>query len=118
LIPDNTQVGSGGVTGTASTANWGAQNSEALSFISIATALGDPGYNVNANDTYDFTLSVTCTDSACGGSGTLLGSDTIVVRAGTGAPVPEPASLALLAVGMAGLGFSRLTRRSTTNRET
>ena len=118
LIPDNSQVGSGGTVvnfPNESTTNWAAQNSEALSFASIATALGDPGYNMNANDTYDFSLSVTCLDAACGGSGTLLGTDSIVVVAGTGAAVPEPASLALLAFGVAGLGAIRRRRGPATN---
>jgi hypothetical protein len=120
LIPDNSQVGSGGLVNfpAESDANWAAQNSESLSFSTIATALGDAGFDVNANDTYEFTLSVTCLDAACGGSGTLLGSDSIVVVAGTGAPVPEPASLAMLTAGLVGLGLNRFRPARSSKRET
>ena len=56
----------------------------------MAGALGDPGYNVNANDTYIFTLQ------AFNNAGALLGSDTINVVAGKGAtPIPEPVAVAL-----------------------
>ena len=40
IIPDNALSGSAAF-----------QNSEALSFLGIATLLGDPGYNMNADDT-------------------------------------------------------------------
>jgi len=87
-----------------------AQNSEALSYASIAGALGDPGFNLNAYDTYDFTLTVTCTNAdACGSNlGDVLASDSMSVQT-----VPEPASLALLAFGLAGLGFVRYRNKAT-----
>jgi hypothetical protein len=49
----------------ATVGNHAAQNSETLSYASIAGALGDSGFNVNAYDTYDFTLSVTCANCGC-----------------------------------------------------
>lgn len=86
LIPDNATVG-----------DYGFQNSEGLRFAAIAAALGDPGYDVNANDTYLLTLS------------TSAGSVTERVVVGSGA-VPEPASLAVLGVGLLGLAITRKRR--------
>ncbi|MGA9869440.1 MAG: PEP-CTERM sorting domain-containing protein [Acetobacteraceae bacterium] len=86
LIPDNATVD-----------DTGFQNSEGLRFASIAAVLGDPDYDVNANDTYLFTLS------------TSAGSVTERVVVGSGA-VPEPASLAVLGVGLLGLAFTRKRR--------
>lgn len=86
LIPDNATVGEG------------FQNSEGLRFAAIAAALGDPAYDVNANDTYLFTLSTS--------AGSV--SETVVV--GSGAAVPEPASLAVLGIGLLGLAITRKRR--------
>ena len=99
LIPDNSYFGS---PATA------AQNSEALSFAAVAAAFGDPGFNLNANDTYDFTLELL---TAAGGP---IAEDTIVVVAGRGASVPEPATIALFGAGLLALfGFGTLSRRKT-----
>jgi PEP-CTERM motif len=95
-IPDNVEQGSPA---------YAAQNSEALSFALIAGAFGDPLFNENINDTYTFTLSVREGDR-------LLGSDSIVVNAGTGAPVPEPTSMTLLGTGLAVLGVIRRRRKT------
>jgi hypothetical protein len=98
-IPDNTYTG----------ANL-AQNSEALSFPLIAAVLGDPTYDIDANDTYIFTLSIT--DQA----GAQLSSVSATVIAGSGAtasPAPEPATLALFGASLAGMGFVKRKLRKT-----
>ena len=70
------------------------QNSEVLSFAAWAAAAARcPGYNMNADDTYIFTLA------AFDNAGALLGSDTINVVAGQGAAVPEPVTLSLFGAG-------------------
>ncbi len=111
-IPDNAEFGAGGVCSPAflcgaSSGFFAFQNSEALSFAGVAAALGDPGYNVNANDTYIFTLQ------AFNNAGALLGSDTINVVAGKGAtPIPEPVTLSLFGAGFAGIAALRRRRKS------
>ena len=110
LIPDNSLYGSSGVcspqSACGSLSNYYAfQNSEALSFPAVAAALGDPGYDVNANDTYDFTLSLREGDRT-------LASDSIVVQAGTGTPVPEPFTLSLFGAGLAGAAALRRRKRA------
>jgi hypothetical protein len=85
-------------------ANYNAfQNSEALSFLGVATAFGDPLYDLNANDTYIFSLEVF--------SGrTLLSSNQITVVAGTGAAVPEPLTISLFSAGLLGAAVARRRR--------
>ena len=99
LIPDN--AGYNGSTFNAAFLNAATdiafQNSEALSFASIAGALNDPGYDINANNTYTFTLDVdriVCPVGAVGCDFNLA-QNTIVVQAGTGAPLPEPSQIGL-----------------------
>jgi hypothetical protein len=111
-IPDNAEFGAGGVCSPAflcgaSSGFYAFQNSEALSFAAVAGALGDPGYNVNANDTYIFTLQAFNSNAA------LLGSDTITVVAGKGATrIPEPVTLSLFGAGFAGIAALRRRRKS------
>jgi hypothetical protein len=109
-IPDNSEYGAGGVCTPAilcgaASGYYAFQNSEALSFAAVAGALGDPGYDINANDTYIFTLE------AFDKAGALLGTNTINVVAGTGAVIPEPITLSLFGAGFAGLAIVRRRRK-------
>lgn len=97
---DGSFIGDNTVTG-----NYLAQNSEALSFANINFAFGDTGYDINANDTYIFTLSLS--DEA----GALLSSVSETVIAGSGAPAPEPATIALLGSSLLGMGFLKRKQR-------
>lgn len=110
LILDNTEFGAGGKCVPSilcnPVSNYAFQNSEALSFAAIASALGDPAFNLNADDTYIFTLSTS--DSAG-----LLSSDQITVVAGKGATnVPEPITLTVFGVGLAGAALMRRRRKT------
>ncbi len=85
-----------------------AQNAEALSFSAtgaaslFAVVLGDSLYNINADDTYLFTLSL------LNSAGATIGSVGATIITGAGVPVPEPGSVTLL--GGALLGFAALRR--------
>ena len=111
-IFDNSVYGAGGVCSPAilcgpNTGFFAFQNSEALSFAGVAAALGDSGYNMNADDTYIFTLQ------AFGRDGDLLGTDTINVVAGKSAtPVPEPITLSLFGAGFAGAVAMRRRKKA------
>lgn len=82
-----------------------AQNSEALSFLNIKTAFGDSGYDINADDTYIFTLNLSDNQGAS------LGSVSATVITGNGAPTPEPATMALFGASLAGMGWLKRKRR-------
>lgn len=109
-IPDNYGWGPSGEDANSGDANnsldasadYGVQNAEALSYSSIAGAFNDSGYNMNQNDTYNFLFSVTCkSGTSCAGQ--QLASVDSTVIAGSGAPVPEPPTLAIFGVGLLGL---------------
>lgn len=86
LIPDNAHSGAG------------YQNSEAGLYFNGLFPGSNLGYNVNANDTFKITYTLTGVPNV----GSL--SVTNTVQIGTGAVVPEPAAWALMIVGFAGVG--------------
>jgi hypothetical protein len=116
LLPDNYGYSSSGRDGGSSpldaTKDYGFQNSEALSYASIAAAF-DAVYDVDQNNTYKFQFSVTCkAGTRCAGQ--QLASVNSTVIAGTGAPmsVPEPSSIGIFGAGLlALLGLSSAARR-------
>ena len=91
------------ITDNNGTAGSSFGNSESLDFTLPPGSLffGSIGYDPNANDTYDFTLT------ARGVTGGPVASDTIKVIAGTGAAgVPDASStMALMSLGLGGLGL-------------
>jgi hypothetical protein len=99
-------LGIGDNSHAASSPSTTAQNGETLQFRNTNTPTDtrffDPGFAIGANDTYVFTL--TAFDIA----GVAIDSVQMVDVAGTGAPVPEPATLPLI---LAGLGLVALQRR-------
>ncbi|HTS47484.1 MAG TPA: PEP-CTERM sorting domain-containing protein [Bryobacteraceae bacterium] len=106
-IPDNSYYGTGGKTvgSPPPVGAYGMQNAENLSFAGFL-----PGFNPNANDTYDFTLTAY--------SGVdLIASNEIIVNVGTGA-VPEPSQLGFLAVGLLGIATMGWRRKKEAARTT
>ncbi len=93
LIPDNAYWNGAEVDGPPQPADaYGAQNSENLSFAGFLA-----GFDVNADDTYRFTLQAFQSDD-------LVATNQIIVNAGAGAAVPEPRSIGLfltMAFGLA-----------------
>lgn len=91
-IPDNTGFGTTGKTSvlTIST-QWGAQNSETPSFAGFL-----PGFDPNAHDVYQITLS----QQTLGGD--VLQTVSVLANA-TGGPVPEPATFGMIGIGLVAL---------------
>jgi hypothetical protein len=112
-IPDNSLYGASGkcfpsiLCGNLS-GYYAAQNSETLSFASVAGALNDPLYDMNADDTYIFTLEVFSNSTDVR---QLLASDQIQVVVGKGVAVPEPVTLSLFGAGLAGAFALRRRKR-------
>jgi hypothetical protein len=80
----------------------GFQNSQPGSYLGSVLDTSFPGFNVNANDTYLFSLQVLDV------TGRQIGIDSITVVAGTGAAVPEPVTLSIFGAGLVGaIGFAR-----------
>ena len=86
----------------------GAQNSEALQFlndISPDTRYFDPLFEINANDTYIFTLTLSDANNP------VVDSVQMTDIAGTGVPIPEPLTLSLFGAGLVGAVALRRRRR-------
>jgi hypothetical protein len=84
------------------------QNSENMMFGGF---YAPTGYNVNANEDYTFTLDVYKIGLGTNPN-TLIGTDTMVVRTGTGAEAPEPATFGLIGLGLAGVYAARRRRKA------
>jgi len=115
LIPDNALLFSDGSTfngnGTRPSGKGppvGAENSEALSFASIAGAFDDPSFSDNINDTFYLTLTVDRVPACAICSPTQLASDEIVINQGTA--IDEPSSIAILGLGLLAAGCFGLLR--------
>jgi hypothetical protein len=80
-----------------------AQNSWRMTFFDDATHVFDP----DVDGTYDFELIAYDPDDL----DNPLASTSMQIIVGAGAPVPEPASIALLGIGIAGLAGARLRKR-------
>jgi len=101
LIADDSGFGPSGKTaGVTTTTEWGAQNSENLSFAGFL-----PGFDPNAPDLYRITLSETV-------GGTVVESVTAFANAGSNSSttVPEPSSIFLLVTVIAGTAFTARKR--------
>lgn len=119
-IPDNALLFSDGSTfngnGTPPVGKGtpvGAENSEALSFASVAAAFGDSSFNDNINDTFYLTLTVDG-PAPCAVKCTpvQLASEEIVINQGSGYnAVSEPPSIAILGCGFLAAGFFAFRRR-------
>jgi hypothetical protein len=108
IFPDN--AGYNGATHPNATgADWGAQNSENLSFFSSPLLIGyGPtfGFNPLLDDTYIFTFTLT------NQAGDPLGSLQATVIAGNGAATPLPAALPLFAGGLGVFGLIARRRKN------
>lgn len=81
-----------------------AQNSWRMTFFDDSE---DPLFEPDVDGTYDFELIAYDPDDTVNP----LASTSMQIIVGAGAPVPEPASLALLGIGIAGLAGARLRKR-------
>jgi hypothetical protein len=105
----NTVGGKNGCAGNGTSAcaagtQTGVQNAEALSFTNGLASAFDPNYSAGVNNTWLITLT------AFDGS-TVVGQASEQINAGSGAVLPEPASMALLGTGLFGLAALRRRRR-------
>lgn len=84
------------------------QNSEPVAEGLIGTLFNDPLIDDSIDDTYIFTLNLSTL------AGAPLASDQIIVNAGTGAPagVPEPITLSIFGVGVAGMAAIKRRRKA------
>lgn len=106
LIPDNEGFTSATTTEhnpVIATDN-AVQNNTNFGFPAVAAVFA-PLFDPNEDNSFIFTLTATCGTEACGGDGTVIGSVSMRVDAGQG--IPEPASMAVLGVGLAGLTWGR-----------